>query len=47
VLIQKAVRARDLGEHQVTRQPPTGPTTTEDAPWDDPLPVFDETTGLA
>jgi hypothetical protein len=39
-LIQKTMRARDLGEHQITRQPPTGPTT-EGAPWSDPLPAFD------
>jgi hypothetical protein len=30
-LISKAVRARDLGNHQITRRPPTG-STTEDAP---------------
>jgi hypothetical protein len=39
-LIQKAMRVRDLGEHQVTRQPPTGPTT-EDIPWNDPIPALD------
>jgi hypothetical protein len=36
-LIQKTMRARDLGENQITRQPPTGPTT-EDIPWNDPIP---------
>jgi hypothetical protein len=40
-LIQKAVRARELGEHQITRRPPTGPTT-ENAPWNDPIPAFTE-----
>jgi hypothetical protein len=40
-LIGRAMHARDLGEHQVIGQPPTGPTTTEDAPWNDPLPTFD------
>jgi hypothetical protein len=39
-LIQKAVHARDLGEHQITRQPPTRPTT-EDIPWNDPIPALD------
>jgi len=38
-LIQKAMCARDLGEHQITRQPPTGPTT-EDIPWNDPIPAL-------
>jgi hypothetical protein len=38
-LIQKAMHARDLGEHQITKQPPTGPTT-EDVPWSDPIPAF-------
>jgi len=40
-LIGKAMRARDLGEHQITRQSPTGPTT-EDTPWNDPIPAFTE-----
>jgi hypothetical protein len=39
-LIDKAMQARDLGKHQVTRQPPTGPTT-EDIPWNDPIPALD------
>jgi hypothetical protein len=39
-LIQKAMHARDHGEHQITRQPPTGPTT-EDIPWNDPIPALD------
>ena len=39
-LIQKAMQARDLGENQITRQPPTGPTT-EDIPWNDPIPALD------
>ena len=38
-LIQKAMNARDLGEHQIARQPPTGPTT-EDIPWNDPIPAL-------
>jgi hypothetical protein len=40
-LISKAMHARDLGEHQITKQPPTGPTT-EDVPWNDPIPAFDK-----
>jgi hypothetical protein len=40
-LISKAMLARDLGEKGITRQPPTGPTT-EDAPWNDPIPAFTE-----
>jgi hypothetical protein len=40
-LISKAMLARDLGEKGITRQPPTGPTT-EDVPWDDPIPAFTE-----
>jgi hypothetical protein len=40
-LISKAVHARDLGEHQITRRPPTG-STTEDTPWNDPIPAFTE-----
>jgi hypothetical protein len=39
-LIQKAMLARDLGEHQITRQPPTGPAT-EEIPWNDPIPALD------
>ena len=38
-LISKAMLARDLGEKGITRQPPTGPTT-EDTPWNDPIPAF-------
>jgi hypothetical protein len=40
-LISKAMRARDLGEHHIIRRPPTGPTT-EDAPWNDPIPALTE-----
>jgi hypothetical protein len=40
-LISEAMRARDLGEHQITRRPPTGPMT-EDTPWNDPIPAFTE-----
>jgi hypothetical protein len=40
-LISKAMLARDLGEKGITRQPPTGPTT-EDTPWNDPIPAFTE-----
>jgi hypothetical protein len=39
-LIQKAMLARDLGEHQITRQPPTGPAT-EEIPWNDSIPALD------
>ena len=40
-LISKAMLARDLGEKGITRQPSTGPTT-EDTPWNDPIPAFTE-----
>ena len=40
-LISKAVLARDLGEKGIIRQPPTGPTT-ENSPWNDPIPAFTE-----
>jgi hypothetical protein len=45
-LINGAMLARDLGEKGITRQPPTGPTT-EGTPWNDPIPTFDEGTGIA
>ena len=44
-LIQKAMLARDLGEHQITRQPPTGPAT-EEIPWNDPVPALDRELNL-
>jgi hypothetical protein len=39
------MHARDLGEHQITRQPPTGPTT-EGIPWNDPIPALDREVNL-
>jgi hypothetical protein len=41
MLISKAMRARDLGEHHITGRPPTGPTTVK-IPWNDPIPAFTE-----